>query len=202
VKCRQQELHPDEIRSAVQSKYSEVAESVSGKFTYPTGLEGARTLGYDPALVDTAHPGLLESFCGVGNPFSLFPIQPGSIVLDVGCGAGFDLYIAARLTGPGGRVHGVDLTGAMVARARDNLQKAGVMNVEVREVESEILPFVDNTFDVVVSNGVINLSPDKETLFREINRVLRPGGRLGFADVVLEQELPQGMAGSAEAWSQ
>jgi SAM-dependent methyltransferase len=186
----------------VRSKYSEVARSVSGKFAYPTGQEGARALGYDPALVDAAYPGLLESFCGVGNPFSLFPIQPGSIILDVGCGAGFDLYIAARLAGPGGKVHGVDLTEAMVARARENLQKAGIANAEVRQVESESLPFEDNAFDVVISNGVINLSPEKETLFREINRVLKPGGRFGFADVVLEQELPQGTAGSAEAWSQ
>ncbi len=159
-------------------------------------------LGYDPALIDAAHAGLLESFCGVGNPFSLFPIQPGSIILDVGCGAGFDLYIAARLTGPAGRVQGVDLTEAMVVRARKNLRAAGIANAEVRQAESESLPFKDNIFDVVISNGVINLSPEKETLFREINRVLKPGGWLCFADVVLEQELPQGMADSAEAWSQ
>lgn len=171
-------------------------------FTYPTGREGALALGYDPDLVDTAPPDLLESFCGVGNPFSLFPIQPGTTILDVGCGAGFDLYIAARMTCHGGKVYGIDLTGAMVARALENLQKAGITNTEVRQIESEILPFGNNLFDVVISNGVINLSPDKEVLFREINRVLKPGGRLGFADVVLEQELPQGMAGSAEAWAQ
>ena len=138
----------------------------------------------------------------MGNPFSLFPIPPGSIILDVGCGAGFDLYIAAQLTGPEGTVHGVDLTKAMVARAQENLQKARITNAEVREVGSESLPFENAFFDVVISNGVINLSPDKVALFREINRVLKPGGRLGFADVVLEQALPQGMAASAEAWSQ
>ncbi len=186
----------------MRTKYSDVAQSVSGKFTYPTGREGARALGYDPALIDAADPRLLESFCGVGNPFSLFPILPGSIILDVGCGAGFDLYIAARLTGPAGLVQGIDLTQAMVARARENLQKSGITNAEVRQVDSESLPFENSTFDVVISNGVINLSPQKETLFREINRVLKPGGRFGFADVVLEQELPQGMSGSAEAWSQ
>lgn len=186
----------------MQAKYSEVAFSVSGKFTYPTGKEGAHVLGYDPALIDTARSDLLESFCGVGNPFSLLPVQPGSIILDVGCGAGFDLYVAARLTGPEGRVHGVDLTSAMVARARKNLQNAGIANAEVLQVESEVFPFGDNTFDMAISNGVINLSPEKETLFREINRVLKPGGGLAFADVVLERELPQGMAGSAEAWSQ
>jgi len=141
----------------VRSKYAEVARSASGKFAYPTGGEGARALGYDPALIDAALPDLLESFCGVGNPFSLFPIQPGSVILDIGCGAGFDLYIAARLTGPEGHVHGVDLTGAMVERARENLQKAGIANAEVEQVGSESLPFNDNTFDVVISNGVINL---------------------------------------------
>jgi SAM-dependent methyltransferase len=186
----------------VRSKYSEVAGSAAGKFSYPTGKEGATLLGYDPALIAESHPGLLESFCGVGNPFSLFPILPGSSILDVGCGAGFDLSIAARLTGPRGRVHGIDLTEAMVARARDNLRRQGIANAEVLQVQSESLPFADNTFDVVISNGVINLSPDKETLFREINRVLKPGGNFGFADVMLEQELPHGMAGSAEAWSQ
>lgn len=186
----------------MRSKYSEVAQSASGKFAYPTGREGARALGYSAALIDAAFPGLLEPFCGVGNPFSLIPIRAGSAILDVGCGAGFDLYVASRLAGPEGKVRGVDLTEAMVARARDNLKQAGITNAEVRQVASESLPFKDNTFDVVVSNGVINLSPNKETLFRDINRVLKPGGLFGFADVVLEKALPQGMAGSAEAWSQ
>jgi arsenite methyltransferase len=159
-------------------------------------------LGYDPALINAADSCLIESFCGVGNPFSLFPIRPGSTILDVGCGSGFDLYIAAQLTGPGGRVYGVDLTEGMVLRARENLRHAGIVNAEVQQVDSESLPFENDTFDVVISNGVINLSPQKEILFREINRVLKPGGMFGFADVVLEQELPQGIADSAEAWSQ
>jgi ubiquinone/menaquinone biosynthesis C-methylase UbiE len=108
----------------------------------------------------------------VGNPFSLFTVGPGSAVLDVGCGAGFDLFIASHLAGPGGRVSGVDLTEAMAERARDNLRKAGVENAEVLHTDSEKLPFEDNTFDFVISNGVINLSPAKENLFLEINRVL------------------------------
>jgi SAM-dependent methyltransferase len=186
----------------VQSKYAEVAQSASGKFAYPTGREGALALGYDPGLVEAAHPGLLESFCGVGNPFSLFPVKAGSTILDVGCGAGFDLYVAARLTGPNGSVYGVDLTGAMAAKARENLEKAGIANAVVQQVETEKLPYPDDTFDAVISNGVINLSPEKAALFGEINRVLKPGGWFGFADVVLEQALPRDMAGSAEAWSQ
>jgi arsenite methyltransferase len=193
---------PEDIRSAIRSKYDEVARSVEGKFAYPTGEEGARKLGYDPALIDAADPGLLGSFCGVGNPFSLFPLRPGSTVLDVGCGAGFDLYIAAKLIGPGGRVYGVDLTAAMAARARENLRRAGITNAEVLQVESERLPFGDAFFDAVISNGVVNLSPEKETLLGEINRVLKPGGTFGLADVVLEQTLPPDVAGSAEAWSQ
>ncbi len=123
-------------------------------------------------------------------------------VLDVGCGAGFDLYVAARLAGPEGRVIGVDLTEAMVMRARENLRKAAIENADVGQIDTENLPFGDSTFDAVISNGVINLSPDKETLYREIHRVLRSGGRFGYADIVLENELPQGMAGSAEVWAQ
>jgi len=129
-------------------------------------------------------------------------MQPGSAVLDVGCGAGFDLYVAALLTGPHGSVQGVDLTEAMVAKARENLRKVGIVNAEVRQVETERLPFADNSFDAIISNGVINLSPDKDALFRELHRMLRPGGKFGYADIVLEKELPRGMAGSAEAWAQ
>ena len=150
----------------------------------------------------SASPGLLEAFCGVGNPFSLFTIEPGMTVLDVGCGGGFDLYVASRLAGPEGRIMGVDLTEAMVMRARDNLKKAGVGNVDVGLIENENLPFGDGTFDAVISNGVINLSPDKALVFSEVLRVLRPGGRFGFADIVLEKELPSELAGSADAWAQ
>jgi ubiquinone/menaquinone biosynthesis C-methylase UbiE len=123
-------------------------------------------------------------------------------VLDIGCGAGFDLSVASQLVGPAGRVYGVDLTEAMVLRARENLRHAGIANAEVQQVTSDSLPFRDNMFDAVISNGVINLSASKKTLFVEINRVLKPGGRFAFADVVLEQQLPEELKGSTEAWSQ
>lgn len=147
-------------------------------------------------------PSLLKSFCGVGNPFSLGEILPGNNLLDIGSGAGFDLYVAKRLVGEGGRVCGIDLTREMVDRARNNLAESGMNNIEITHVSSEEIPYHDDTFDTVISNGVINLSPCKQELFKEIFRVLKNGGKLQFADVVLEKELPGTLVGSLEAWSQ
>ena len=138
----------------------------------------------------------------MGNPFSLGPVNPGQRVLDFGCGGGFDLFVAARLVGPEGRVCGIDLTEEMAEKARRNLAGTGMSNIEIQHVDSELIPYEDRSFDLVISNGVINLSPCKQTCFREIYRVLKPGGSLQFADVVLEKELPPAMAASPEAWSQ
>ena len=190
------------IRKAILDKYTEVSISAEGKFQYPTGKDGAKALGYDPAIIESAHARFFESSCGVGNPFSLGNIRPGDAVLDFGCGAGFDLFVASKLVGENGRVCGIDLTEDMVMRAKENLALAGITNFEVNKVDSEIIPYDDRSFDVVISNGVINLSPRKETSIAEIYRVLKPGGRLQFADVVLEKDLPASLAGSADAWSQ
>jgi arsenite methyltransferase len=138
----------------------------------------------------------------VGNPFSLGKILPGDVVLDFGCGAGFDLFVASKLVGERGRVCGIDLTEDMAKRAAENLALSGIANFEIKKVDSETIPYHDHAFDVVISNGVINLSPSKQTTFCEIYRVLKPGGHLLFADVVVENELPASLAGSAEAWSQ
>lgn len=190
------------IRQAIRNKYAEVSISAAGKFSYPVGKEGVLALGYDPAVVESASPRFFESSCPVGNPFSLGRIDPGSALLDFGCGAGFDLFVANRLVGASGRVYGLDLTEEMAQRARENLAQSCVSNFEIKTIDSEIIPYVERSFDVVISNGVINLSPDKETVFREIFRVLKPGGKLQFADVALESELPAGLSESAEAWSQ
>lgn len=192
----------EKIRQAIRTKYAEVSISATGKFQYPTGKDGAIDLSYDPAIINSAKPGLLESFCGVGNPFSLAKIKKGDVVLDFGSGAGFDMFVASSLVGESGRVCGVDLTEEMVRRAENNLFEANISNVEIKKIDTEKLPYADSTFDVVISNGVINLSPCKDICFKEIYRVIKPGGRFQFADVVLETELPTNLSQSLEAWSQ
>jgi len=159
-------------------------------------------LGYDSATIENAPAIFFDSSCPVGNPFSLGVIGPGSAVLDFGCGVGFDLFVASKLVGEDGRLCGIDLTEEMAQRARENLALAGVHNFEIKTVDAEAIPYDDHSFDFVISNGVINLSPCKQTIFREIYRVLKPGGKLQFADVVLESELPAALSGSAESWSQ
>jgi len=179
-----------------------VSSSADGLFKYQTGKAGAQALGYAADIIAEIPDDLLSSFCGVGNPFTLGEVVEGSDILDIGCGAGFDLIVARKKTGPDGRVCGVDLSPEMVGRARSNLEKLGMNDIETFVVLSENLPFQDSSFDLVISNGVINLSPAKDQLFAEIFRVLRPGGRLQMADIVLDCEPPSHITGSLEAWSQ
>ena len=190
------------IREAIQIKYKAVANSAQGKFKYPIGEQGALALGYDPTIIAAAPARMIKSFCGLGNPFALGEIRTGDCLLDIGCGAGTDMFVASRLTGATGKVCGIDLTAEMVALARDNLTGVCPCPVEVQQVAGEEIPYADASFDVVISNGVINLSPHKQKLFLEIFRVLKPGGALRFADAVLEEELPSSLVGSVEAWSQ
>ncbi len=178
-----------------------MAHTANGHFRYPVGRIGALTLGYDAGILDALTDEFLGSFCGVGNPFSIARIDRGSSVLDVGCGAGLDLYVASRLAGEEGHVWGVDVSEEMVQRARRNLGRLAVKNVEMDLVSSKRLPFADALFDVVISNGVINLSPDKPGLFGEIYRVVKPGGRLQFADIILEDSASP-PAVDAESWAQ
>ncbi len=189
------------IQEAVREKYAQVSRSATGKFNYPTGREGAIQQGYDPAIIQSMPDELIESFCGVGNPFRLGAIKPGETILDVGCGAGFDLIVASNLVGRDGKVCGIDLTPQMAEKARRNLNQYGAHNHDIRVAGAESIPYPDNTFDVVISNGVLNLSPLKEKCFREIYRVLKPDGRLHFADIVLKEDCGGAMCSTLEAWS-
>ena len=190
----------EDIQQAIRVKYAKVSQSSKGIFPYLTGENGANFLGYDLSQFTYLPKELLESFCGVGNPFSLGPIKEGNSVLDIGCGAGFDLFVASTKVGKSGKVYGIDLTPEMVKKAKENLQQAPCP-AQVQVGSSEAIPFDSDTFDVVTSNGVLNLSPLKEESFKEIYRVLKPGGQLQFADLILKDKLPEEIMGNLDAWA-
>ncbi len=191
------------IREGIKTKYSQVATSGAACcFNYPTGMAGIRLQGYPLELVQDFPPKLLESFCGVGNPFSLGPINQGDSVLDIGCGAGFDAFVAARITGPQGRVVGLDVTPEMVDRARAYQALLKLPQVGFQAGEAEALPFPDHDFDVVISNGALNLTLNKEQALKEAHRVLKPGGRFMVADMVLVAALPEGQGDQVANWYQ
>jgi arsenite methyltransferase len=189
------------LRSAIQEEYAEVATRPEKGFHFHTGRPLARLLGYPAEAVDPLPDSVVESFAGVGNPFVFGPLHPGETVVEVGSGAGFDAILAARQVGPGGRVIGVDMTPAMLAKARANVERMGLENVELRQAYIEDLPVDDATADVVISNGVINLSPDKEKVFREIARVLEPGGRVQIADIVVARAVPDAAKENVDLWT-
>jgi arsenite methyltransferase len=180
----------DVLREQVREKYRAVAKEPRGAYHFHTGRELAARLGYPAQVVDALPDAAVESFAGVGNPLLLRTLEPGERVVDVGSGAGFDAMVAARQVGPGGRVVGVDMTEEMLAKARKTAAELGLEQVEFREGLAEALPVPDGWADVVISNGVINLCPDKGAVFAEIRRVLRPGGWLQFTDIANGQPVP------------
>lgn len=191
----------DRIKAGIWGKYVKVAQSPEGLFKYPTGRAGLEGLRYDPALIRKLPPAVAASYCGVGNPFSLGRINPGDAVLDIGCGAGVDTLLAAMMAGPQGRAVGVDLTPEMIQRAKSNLELTGLDNVTFQVASGDDLPFEDESFDVVISNGAINLIPDKEATLKEIRRVLRPGGRLMIADQILQGPLLSDQRERIDKWA-
>ena len=179
------------IEESIRQKYLKAAVSPEGLFQYPTGRAGLQALDYAPDMVRDLPEAVAASYCGVGNPFILGPIREGEAILDIGCGAGVDSIIAAGLVGPSGSVTGIDVVPEMLARASENARLAGLANVAFRESSAEQLPFPDNSFDLVISNGVFNLVVDKVQALGEVFRVLKPAGRFMLADQVLAGELPK-----------
>jgi 2-polyprenyl-3-methyl-5-hydroxy-6-metoxy-1,4-benzoquinol methylase len=172
------------IQEGLRDKFSKVAISPEGLFKYPTGRKGLEKLEYKEAMIEKLPEEVISSYCGVGNPFSLGEIHLGEMVLDVGCGAGVDAIIAGLMVGPDGSVEGVDIVSEIIARAEKNLKLTNLNNVKFNTITGDKLPFGDSTFDVIISNGVINLIPDKEAILKEILRVLKPAGRLMLADQI------------------
>ncbi len=189
------------LRDEIKAKYHQVATSPEQEFHFHHGRQLARILEYPDELVDNLPDSLVESFAGTGNPFSLGPINEGERVLDVGSGAGFDALIAAMKVGPGGHVIGIDMTPEMLDKARSNAVSLGLSNAEFREGLIEDLPLEDGSVDVVISNGVINLCPDKEAVYRELYRVLKPGGRLMIADIVVQQTVSEEAKADIDLWT-
>ena len=190
----------DLLKSEIKKTYSSVSNEPEKDFIFPTGRAWAEDLGYPPELAsvpDTA----VESFAGVANPFSLGRLEAGERVADLGCGAGTDSLVAAQMVGPSGRVTGVDMTPEMLAKARSAAAELGAKNVEFVEGEIEQLPFPDETFDVVVSNGVVDLVPDKDAVFSELYRVLRPGGRIQIADVTIQNPVSEEGRRNIDLWT-
>jgi SAM-dependent methyltransferase len=193
----------DKLRQLVREEYDRVAREPEGNFHFHRGPQyAARLLRYDPHELAMIPEDSTAAFAGVGNPHRIGPIEPGETVLDIGCGAGMDLLLAARRTGSTGRVIGVDMTPAMIERATRSALKAGLWEyVEVRRGCAEELPIETETVDVVISNGALNLSPDKVRAFSEVYRVLKPAGRLYLADVVVRRELSLAARSDVDLWA-
>lgn len=189
------------LRREIQKEYAEVATHPEKGFHFHTGQPLARMLGYPDAWVEALPSSAVESFAGTGNPFSAGQVQPGERVVDVGSGAGFDSLIAARLAGSEGQVIGVDMTAAMREKARAAAAAAGLAQVEFREGYAESLPVPDGWADLVISNGVVNLCPDKLAVFRELHRVLKPGGRFQLGDILVQREVPQDAREDIDLWT-
>jgi SAM-dependent methyltransferase len=190
----------DVLKREIKKTYAQVSQEPEKDFLFPTGRAWAEDLDYPPELAKVPQAAA-ESFAGVANPFSLGRLEPGERVVDLGCGAGTDSLVAVQMVAPGGRVTGIDMTPEMLAKAREAAEELGVENVEFVEGEIEHLPFADGSVDVVISNGVIDLVPDKDAVFAEIFRVLRPGGRMQLADVTIQNPVSEEGRRNIDLWT-
>jgi len=189
------------LKSEIKRTYAEVSQEPDKDFIFPTGRTWAGDLGYPEELLARVPDSAVESYAGVANPFSLGALEPGERVLDLGCGAGTDTLVAAQMVAPEGRVTGIDMTDEMLAKARAAAEEMGATNVDLVEGEVERLPFDDASFDVVISNGVIDLIPDKDAVFSEIFRVLEPGGRIQIADVSIQKPVSEEGRRNIDLWT-
>ena len=194
-------LDTEKLEREVKAMYGEVAESADGEFHFEMGGDLAERLGYDPRDLEYVPDAAIESFAGVGYHFDLARLDAGETVLDLGSGSGMDLFVAGLHVTETGTVTGVDMTEAQVRKARELEEENGFHNVDVKHGHIEALPFDDESFDVVVSNGVINLSAEKERVFEEAYRVLKPDGRLALSDIISESQMPESIKGDADLWA-
>lgn len=195
------DLNVETLRLEIRKEYTDVALNPEKGFHFHTGRPLAEMLGYDESRVDSLPESAIESFAGTGNPFKLGDIKPGDHVVDVGCGSGFDSLIAAHLVGSEGHVMGVDMTLEMLQKAQDAANETGLDNLEFREAYAESLPVADSWADVVISNGVVNLCPDKPAVFREMHRVLKPGGRIQIGDILVQRAVPDSAKQNIDLWT-
>ncbi len=194
-------LNRDELRDAIRHEYNEVALNPDKGFHFHTGRKLAGILGYQDEWLANVPETAVSSFAGTGNPFSLGELQPGERVVDIACGAGIDSFIAANMVGEQGYVVGVDMTKPMINKARQALAESGKRNLEFCEGYAEELPVTDGWADVVISNGSLNLMPDKTAVLREVARVLKPGGRVQFGDILVDRPVPAGAKANIDLWT-
>lgn len=192
---------PADIELAVKTRFAALALHPAEEQRFPVGPESAKRLGYEARDIDTLPLGVTESFAGVGNPCALGDLQPGQRVLDLGCGAGMDSILAARQVAPGGTVIGVDMVEEMLAKARRNAEALGLGNLDFQLGRADALPVPTASVDVIITNGVFNLCVDKPKVIAEMFRVLRPGGRLHMADILLEEHVTSEQLAGMGAWS-
>ena len=189
------------LRNAIKDEYKEVAEHPDRGFHFHTGRRLTGIVGYRDEWFDGVSELAIASFAGTGNPFAMGELAAGERVVDVGSGGGIDSLVAARMVGSSGQVIGVDMTPAMLDKARAAAADSGMSNVEFREAYMEELPVEDGWADVVISNGVLNLTPDKQKVLGEMFRVLRPGGRLQIGDIMVSREVPEGAKKQIDLWT-